>query len=161
MESPSTAWYKTKLTQPTLISCARGLTVTPSMASYLQYYYCSILCFTLSFVWLMRVVLLASPSGVNCGVSRRLVGAVSSPVIDLNSSLSMTRARYPWRHPHFVVFAEAASFAHFCSRWFTVVLVCWPTIQARGIVAIFARTASRMAASLDVDYSMVAIFARC
>ena len=73
----------------------------------------------------------------------------------------MTRARHPWRPPYFVVFDEAASFAHCCSRWFTVVLVGWPTIRSRGIVAICACTASRMDASLAVNDAMVDIFARC
>ena len=38
--------------------------------------------FVLSFVWLTRVVLLGSPSGVSGGVSRRSVVAVLLPVID-------------------------------------------------------------------------------
>ena len=40
-------------------------------------------------------------------------------------------------------------------------LVGWPMIWSRGMVAICARTASQMAASLAVDDSMVAIFAQC
>ena len=39
-------------------------------------------------------------------------------------------------------------------------LVGWPTIRLRGIVAVFALAASRMAASLAVYDAMVAIFAR-
>ena len=37
-------------------------------------------------------------------------------------------------------------------------LVGWPTIWSRGMVAICDRTASWMAASLAVDDAMVAIF---
>ena len=73
----------------------------------------------------------------------------------------MTRERHPWQPTHFFVFTEAVSFAHCCSRWFTVVLVGWTTIRLRGIVAICARTASRMASSLAVDDAVVAVFAQC
>ena len=73
----------------------------------------------------------------------------------------MTRARHPWRPTQFVVFTEDASFVHCCSVWFTVVLVVWPAIRSMVIVAICARTASRMAASLAVNDAMVAIFAQC
>ena len=38
-------------------------------------------------------------------------------------------------------------------------LVGWPKIWSRGVVAICARTTSRMADSLAVDDAMVAIFA--
>ena len=60
-------------------------------------------------------------------------------------------ASHLWRPPHFVVFTGAVSLAHCLSRWFNVVLVGWPKIWSRGMVAICARNASWMAALLAVD----------